>query len=92
MKRTIGYGYSTTVFYPTQEFITAALEYDKKKNPVTLMKLTKVGIGNSQKVNDIVYKIIIARSKQRTLGHIKYNSDEMKEVLNRGIYDKYHMQ
>ena len=84
MKRTIGYGYSTTVFYPTQEFITAALEYEKKKNPVTL--------GNSQKVNDTVYKIIIARSKQKTLGHIKYNSDEMKEVLNRGIYDKYCMQ
>ena len=55
------------------------------------MKLTKAGIGNSQKVNDMVYKIIIARSKQKTLGHIKYNSDEMKEVLSRGIYDKYHM-
>lgn len=89
MKRTIGYGYSTTVFYPTQEFITAALEYDKNKNPVTLMKLAKVGIGNSQKVNDIVYKIIIARSKQRTLGHIRYNNNE--EESKHGIYDKYHM-
>ena len=68
------------------------LEYEKKKNPVTLMKLAKAGIGNSQKVNDMVYKIIIARSKQKTLGHIKYNSDEMKEVLSRGIYDKYRMQ
>lgn len=91
MKRTIGYGDDMAIFYPTQKFITAALEYNKHKNPVTLLKLTKAGIGNSQKVNDAVYKIIIARSKQRTLGHIRYNRDEMKEVLNRGIYDKYCM-
>lgn len=89
MNRTIGYGYSMTVFYPTQEFITAALEYDKNKNPVTLMKLAKAGIGNSQKVNDMVYKIIIARSKQRTLEHIHYNNNE--EESKHGIYDKYHM-
>lgn len=90
MKRTIGYGDDMTVFYPTHEFITAALEYDKKKNPLTLIKLTKAGIGNSQKVNDIVYKIIIARSKQRTLGHIHYNNNE--EESKHGIYDKYHMR